>query len=223
MENSVKLVELFTSFQGEGPDTGKRCLILRFKECNRNCPWCDTKAKMVDSEETIYNLNEIQRVVSGEKSGLLITGGEPTFSNNFQQTLTLLNELKYPFANVESNGYQLAELVKTVSVVKRSGIRFMYSPKIFTPDDLAEAIGKTNYLATQSDVFVKLVYDKTKTELLHVYLDHINKIKLNNRVYLMPQGTSRDELLRDTRGVLNAAERFKVNFSSREHIIYGFV
>jgi len=45
MKEKVKLIEVFTSFQGEGPDTGRSMLILRFKRCNRtsegkSCPFC---------------------------------------------------------------------------------------------------------------------------------------------------------------------------------------
>ena len=45
-DKRINLIENFVSWQGEGPDSGQAMIILRFKNCNLNCPWCDTKVKM---------------------------------------------------------------------------------------------------------------------------------------------------------------------------------
>ena len=45
-DKSVKLIENFQSYQGEGPDMGQAMIILRFKTCNLKCVWCDTSVKM---------------------------------------------------------------------------------------------------------------------------------------------------------------------------------
>ena len=55
MDTEVRLIENFCSFQGEGPDVGRTMVILRFKTCNLNCPWCDTKVKMRASNEATYS------------------------------------------------------------------------------------------------------------------------------------------------------------------------
>ena len=39
------LVEIFESLQGEGRNTGRPCVFVRFAGCNFNCPWCDTDVK----------------------------------------------------------------------------------------------------------------------------------------------------------------------------------
>jgi len=39
---AAPLVELFASFQGEGPYAGAPQLFLRFARCNRRCAFCDT-------------------------------------------------------------------------------------------------------------------------------------------------------------------------------------
>ena len=123
MEKSVKLIECFDSFQGEGPDSGHAMIILRFKTCNRKCPWCDTAVKMRISMEAPYKLSDLQKRIKKSYSGLLITGGEPTVERHFDETVILLNELTYPIANVESNGYKLYDLVMAVNETKP--VKFM--------------------------------------------------------------------------------------------------
>lgn len=220
--DSVRLIENFCSFQGEGPDSGKVMLILRFKKCNKNCTWCDTKVKMRISNEANYPLNEIQSILNERNAGLLITGGEPTFAGNLPQTISLLNKLKYPSANVETNGFQLEELLKHVNY--NGKIKFMYSPKIFSKKDLEEAVRLTENVQNYTNVYFKIVYEEN--DLIKKYLEFITKNKTimsTQRVYLMPEGATRVDMLRNAPGVFDACEKYKLNFSSRTHIMYGFV
>src|SRR5262245_57483320 len=39
---SANLVEIFSSFQGEGPYVGRSTLFVRFGECDLRCRWCDS-------------------------------------------------------------------------------------------------------------------------------------------------------------------------------------
>ena len=61
--NSVKLIESCITWQGEGPDSGRRMLMLRFKRCNRNCSWCDTQVRMRNAMESDYSLHDLQLII----------------------------------------------------------------------------------------------------------------------------------------------------------------
>lgn len=225
MEKSVKLIENFVSWQGEGPDSGQTMIILRFKTCNLKCPWCDTAVKMRISAEAPHTLSSIQKTIYEKRAGLLITGGEPTVNRHIDETAMLLNELDYPIANVESNGFQLEKLIDMVDLSGKP-VTFIYSPKFFNlgSDGLAPIFKKTEKLLGCDNVIVKVVYESKP--MVTSYLEWLtNQIDIEDagKVWLMPEGTNRTDLIRNAEGVFNACERYKFNFSSRSHIIFGFV
>ena len=43
------------------------------------------------------------------------------------------------------------------------------------------------------------------------------------RVWLMPEGATKEELLHNAPDTLDACEKYLMNFSSRQHVIYGFI
>ena len=220
----IKCIETFVSWQGEGQDCGKRMLIMRFKRCNRieagkGCPWCDTAIKLRISAEYSLSLNDIQKLLDKEKCGILLTGGCPTFDSNLHQTILMLNNLNYPIANVESNGYQLLKLIERVDLNKN--VNYSYSPKIFNNEELYEEIEKSKKLSLISNVYFKIVYDGRA--LIDQYLEALEELDINSKVFIMPQGVTKEELIINSPDAINAAELYKFNFSSRSHIIYGFI
>jgi len=221
MEKAVRLIENFCSFQGEGPDVGRAMVILRFKTCNLNCPWCDTRVKMRISNAAYYPLVRIQALIKHKKVGILVTGGEPTVEKHIQETLSLLNDLDYPVANVESNGYNLEELIDKVSPGKQEYIKFIFSPKIFTEEDLELATKKAMRFLDVSNVYFKIVYEDN--ELMNTYLQFLSLRNGFPHVYLMPEGNTREKLIEHSGAVFDACEKYGFNFSTRAHIIYGFV
>lgn len=221
-EGIVQLIECITSWQGEGPDVGKRMLITRFKTCNKKCRWCDTIVKMRSFAAADFSLEQLQTIMNDQKLGLMVTGGEPTFSKNLEQSILMLNNLNYPIANVESNGYNLWELATEVSAEKP--VKFIYSPKIFSVEDLENE--KKNALKFKDNprIFFKIVYEHH--ELIQEYLSYLTLFEdllQQQRVFLMPEGVTRADLLRNAPHVFDAAEKYQMCFTSRTHIIYEFV
>jgi 7-carboxy-7-deazaguanine synthase len=223
-EKSVRLIENFNSYQGEGPDSGQAMIILRFKTCNLNCSWCDTSVKMRISAEAPYLLSEIQERINETRSGIMITGGEPTVPKHIDEAVLLLNTLNYPIANVESNGFNLEELIKRSAGSKN--IHFIYSPKIFLGEDSEEARKNTENFLDFDNVYIKVVYEDKM--FINEYCNWLSKFingraKYYNKVWLMPEGTTRADLIRNSGNVFDACEKYRFNFSSRSHIIFGFI
>jgi len=175
----VHLCEIIETFQGEGPDSGKKCLLLRFKHCNKNCKWCDTKNKLSELPEKKYEISEINEIIKNRKLMVLITGGEPTFSLNFLETLTLLNELDTYLFNVETNGNNIINLINNTKNIKK--IKFIFSPKIFDDNELKNNLSIIKELKDNKKVFIKyVIYEENKYN--DYFLNELYKLNINDRV-----------------------------------------
>lgn len=216
----VKLIECIKSWQGEGPDIGIAMLLCRFKYCNKCCSFCDTLTKMRISQESEYELKNLQYQINTDILGLMITGGEPTLEKHFYDTVNLLNNLNYQIANVESNGYNLENLIKVTNQSKN--IHYIYSPKIFSEEDLEIEINNTINLLKYHNCFIKIVYQNN--DLINEYIEWVSYQKKSyNKIWIMPEGKNKEELIKNSGKVFDICEEYNFNFTSRDHIIYDFI
>jgi len=223
--NTVPLIECITTWQGEGPDTGKKMLLARFKNCNLSCSFCDTQVKMRNSIVGNYSLDLIQTAIDSISGGLMITGGEPTL---YAETTTMLEDLKYSVANVETNGKRLIDLVSNDNLINRN-IKYIFSPK---NDHFEEVLSgsvctkkATNVIYNHEKVYVKLVVDRNDIYKTREYLKILSfRYKFDySKLYLMPMGTTYEELKENSKIVFDLAEKYKCNISSRLHLMYNFL
>lgn len=101
-----KINEIFYSIQGEGLNSGKPAIFVRFSSCNFKCSFCDTNFKkfisysLLDLEEKINSI--LHKIPYFNLPIIVWTGGEPLLQLDFD----LLNHFhNLDFKNyVESNG-----------------------------------------------------------------------------------------------------------------------
>jgi organic radical activating enzyme len=233
MLGGIKLIECFRTFQGEGPDSGRAMLLLRFKYCDQNCSFCDTKVKMRISEEGEHTQNALQMQLDSYRLGLMITGGEPTFEKHYRDTMTLLSNLRYTVANVETNGCQLEKMLKERDWTT-TPVKFIYSPKIFDEKSGYKAITLTNTILDHPNVYIKVPYMKNghvdtyckwvAKEISERETYNISKMhEFNHKVWLMPIGSELMEQEESSADVMDACEEYRFNFSGRTHIMYNFI
>lgn len=91
--------DIFYSLQGEGYNTGRAAVFLRFAGCNLRCPFCDTE--FMDYRE-MSDDDIIAALRSFSSQFVVITGGEPTLQLN-RQFVDLLHSHGYEIA-IETNG-----------------------------------------------------------------------------------------------------------------------
>lgn len=234
MEDKLKFIEVINTYQGEGPDSGRQMLLLRFKECDRvvnkkTCPWCDTVVKMRVIEAGSYTLREVNKLVWKTK-GIMITGGEPLFKPNYQSTLDILYHCDFDIVNIETNGCTLVDFIAHLEEnllfkqkIETNKIKIIYSPKIFNEEDYGIELVRTSHIISKRMVFIKLVIGK-ESRLVEDYLNEVKDMNpRKNQIWLMPEGTTRNDLIVHSGKVMDLCEEYECNFSSRNHIIYEFV
>lgn len=94
------LVEIFESLQGEGRNTGRQCVFVRFAGCNLKCPWCDTDVSRRFSLSVPDLLKEVKAF---RAKSVILTGGEPTLVKEMPELVAALKAEGY-WIGVETNG-----------------------------------------------------------------------------------------------------------------------
>lgn len=101
-----KVVEKFISINGEGKRAGQLAVFVRFKGCNLNCSYCDTKwANEKEAEYILMSAEDIYNYIkeTGVKNCTL-TGGEPLLQDNIKELLELLARDEALRVEIETNG-----------------------------------------------------------------------------------------------------------------------
>jgi 7-carboxy-7-deazaguanine synthase len=143
-KDSLKISEIFYSFQGESSLMGVPTLFIRLHGCNLDCRICDTKYSIQNKYKTI-GLNEITKMASGLRSPYIcITGGEPLLqTRSLNALIKRLLKLK-KVISIETNGSlpikTISKHVKRVLDVKTPSTGFGSSfkkenLKYLTPND----------------------------------------------------------------------------------------
>lgn len=102
----MKLVEIFSSIQGEGAHLGMPCVFIRTQGCNLHCDFCDTKESWGNKAKLDMSVGDIVKEVQKYNVPLVvITGGEPCIQPTLQDLVDQLSIRGYAVA-IETNGTQ---------------------------------------------------------------------------------------------------------------------
>ena len=130
MSTSYRINSIFYSLQGEGHNTGRAALFVRFSGCNLRCPFCDTdfaSFREMTAEEIVAalalaapSLSSASAPSAVSASGgfaagcrpslpmVVLTGGEPTLQAD-EPLIDLLHQQGF-FVAMESNGTRPAPI-----------------------------------------------------------------------------------------------------------------
>lgn len=128
------LVEIFESLQGEGRNTGRPCVFVRFAGCNLDCPWCDTAV----GKRFELSLEElVAEVKSCRAKSVILTGGEPTIVEGMDELVAALKQAGF-WLGVETNGLVAAAWLDSVDYVACSP-KYEFARLYETSDRLVRA------------------------------------------------------------------------------------
>jgi 7-carboxy-7-deazaguanine synthase len=104
MQNFImKIIETFTSLQGEGSTSGYPTIFVRLGGCNLSCSYCDTPDSRIGGDE-IFVSEVFDLVIRQSPRYVCITGGEPLLQ--LEEVLDLADRLKTAgkTVSIETNG-----------------------------------------------------------------------------------------------------------------------
>jgi organic radical activating enzyme len=214
---TLKIVEMFSSVQGEGPLVGTPSTFIRLAGCNLRCHWCDSKYSWKEEDAKELTAKEIYTfMVQEANEHIVVTGGEPLIH---QEALNDLFELMGSFhVTVETNG-----TIKPEGVIAQMTDLFVVSPKTDqAPLDpwWVERAAKWNRESMQDYIVFKFVID-SDVDLRQV--EHFITAKDFYRwTYIMPLTTDPLDHLRRLPQLVRFARDFKVRVTPRLQILaYG--
>lgn len=86
------IVEIFSSFQGEGLWIGRRQIFVRFVGCNLACNYCDTSISQSTDIGVLMSVDEvikkIEELKTSDLHSISFTGGEPLLYADFINELS---------------------------------------------------------------------------------------------------------------------------------------
>jgi len=232
--------EIFHTIQGEGRNCGMPAVFIRASLCNLHCRWCDTDytwnwegssfrhEKDIDPtyrkyrrEEMIVSLNEeeIVKIVQPFNCGnFVFTGGEPLIQEKNWCRLMELLERQTHF-EVETNG----TLFPGDAFLSRIN-QLNVSPKLANSgvaedDRYKPEVLKDLAFTGKADFKFVIHSDQDFNEAQSI----IARAKIPfDRVFLMPQASSMEELLNQQGRVAALALQHGYRFSDRLHLrLYG--
>ena len=99
------IIEIFSSFQGEGLLIGERQIFVRFAGCNLNCNYCDTNDSKSERSGVLMSpdevVGEIEKLITPDCRTISFTGGEPSLYPDFISQVSKNFNLKIM---LETNG-----------------------------------------------------------------------------------------------------------------------
>ena len=217
--DSLKVSEIFSSVQGEGPSVGRPCTFLRLAGCNLHCEWCDTRYTW-DWQRYNYSENvtvmSLRSVVAQLESSerVVVTGGEPLIQASALEAL--LEQLSpQTQVEVETNG----TFAPTPGLWKRV-TQWNVSPKLAHAGDPESARINWRVLrsfANNKQAWLKLVVrDRSDAEEGKKLATELAWPKL--RVQLMPEARTRQTLRERSRALVPVCSSLGYRLSPRLHL-----
>lgn len=178
-----KVVEKFVSINGEGRLSGQLAVFIRFKGCNLDCSYCDTR--WANEENVTYELmtkEDIYNYIkSTEVKNVTLTGGEPLIQEGMMELLSFLCKDESISIEIETNGsVDIEPFAKT----EKNRPKFTMDYKL-SFSNMEDKMKVNNFKHLTKNDTVKFVASSKDLEKTKYIIDKYNLINTTN-VYISP-------------------------------------
>ncbi len=222
----MRISEIFYSIQGEGELTGLPSVFIRTSGCNLRCAWCDTPYASWNPEGPEMTLDEIIREVEKHPTRyVVLTGGEPMVAKGIRELASRLRGMGKHItietaATVAPEGIacDLASLSPKLSnstpeagTIEPAWIE-RHEERRLRPDIIRDWIGSYHHQLK----FV-ITNDSQIAEIERL-LGQMGEKVTPERVQLMPEGRTVDELRHKAVSLLDLCKQKGYRYCDRLHI-----
>mgnify|MGYP006285575969 CR=1 FL=1 len=214
------IIETFLSIQGEGFNLGRPSIFVRFSGCNLKCRFkgktCDTPYAMVAKKEhMVLSEDLVDTILSYDIKHVVFTGGEPLLYQDF--IIEVMKELPENSFEFETNGTIPPRLY-----LKKRCCLFNVSPKLKSsnqpnPEFCERRINHASLSKFPKNTTTFKFVITGDNDLREVV--ELQKKYRHIPIYLMPEGVTRQEVIKHSPQVVQMCVDYGFTFSPREHII----
>ena len=184
----VKITEIFSSLQGEGPRMGERHIFIRFEACHMACAFCDEADKKAKDMSLADILREVTRLEEkeGPHACVSLTGGEPLLYTDFLKYLCPALKKRNFCILLETSGIlwrQLSTVLGACDVIAMD----LKLPSVTRQKEFLEDHRKFLRLAKKKAVYIKVVISR-KVDLREYdrHLRMVARVAPRTPVFLQP-------------------------------------
>jgi 7-carboxy-7-deazaguanine synthase len=219
----MKIADLFYSIQGEGRLTGVPSAFVRLTGCNLRCAWCDTPYTSWHPEGQPVTLAEVvHQLQTFPVRHVVVTGGEPLLSPEVVPLCAALRDRGYHvtvetaatvFRPVDCDLASLSPKLSNSTPHERDGGRFAerHERLRLRPEVIRAFMERSDY---QLKFVIEQLADLEEVEALLAQLPGVDREK----VLLMPQGVTREELAERGPLVAEACKERGFRYCPRLHV-----
>ena len=211
---TLQVSEIFYSIQGEGVSCGRAAAFIRLGGCTLGCQWCDTKYTWRGGP--VWEEQHILDTVKGFPARrVVVTGGEP-FEQDMTSLLQALRDAGFTI-EIETAGFAPLAQVQCATLAQQLNV----SPKLAhsgVPYERRINIPVLHFLRDTGRAYFKFVVDQppdvAEVDALVAMLSLAPE-----RVLLMPQAITADEVLSKSLWLVEACKSHGYSYAPRLHIL----
>jgi 7-carboxy-7-deazaguanine synthase len=236
--------ELYTAVQAEGSRAGYPTVVIRTTGCTHRCwfgegGWCDAWYSSIHPEKGQFSFDDIIEMYDNNPhiKEMMLTGGAPTMHPVLINELTHFANSRNIFITMETEGSHFVQTDYPIDLVSISPKFSNSVPELGVETPQGSIVDdrmitqhnkfRLNHTAIRqmieyhSDYHIKPVVNPIEQPKVwnevKMFLDEIDIP--NDKVWIMPPGDNRDELIRVYPMVLNWVRDNGYRFTGRPHII----
>jgi len=201
----MKINEMHSAIQGEGLTVGLPVYFVRLSGCNTQCDFCDTKYHKYGVK--LDNKFIASQILDSKLEDIVFTGGEPMLQ--IKDVYDIIQTLPKHTFHLETNG--------SIYNKKADDFKFIAcSPKKQQVEK--GKLDSYKQFANLHQTIFKFVYENKESDLwIKKFMKDINIHE--DRIWIMPEGKSRDLQIARMPEVMQYCLKNKFHFSPRLHIL----